>query len=230
MALIRPGGGVAQASGALGGLVFSHNRSGQYVRARSSPVQPDTYWQSKMKGALSGASAEWAGLTAGRRLAWNAWAQNNPVPNRLGDMIRLQGNAAFCQINARQLFNTSPLILDPPTGAAPGALIYAVSTFDIGAGGCELTYTATPLQASEYLYVRGAVLLSVGQNFVTNKIRWCGLSGAAQASPFDWQSIVEGRLGTLVVGMKVVLMVQVWDQSTGLVSVPRRVEGTVVTT
>jgi len=230
MALIRPGGGVAQASGSLGGMVFSHNRGGQYVRARSSPVQPGGYYQEKIRGALSDASSLWAGLSAGRKLAWNAWAQNNPVSNRLGDMIRLQGNAAFCEINTRQLFNTSPTILDPPVGAAPQAPIYIVGTWDIGAGSTQITYTATPLGASEYLYIRGALLLSAGQNFVRNRLKFCGLSGAAQASPWDYQSVVEARLGALVVGNKLVLEVQVWDQSTGLVSVPRRIEGTIVTT
>ena len=121
-------------------------------------------------------------------------------------------------------------ITDPPIIAAADPLASLVLAADIGLGNVDVTYTPTPLGANEELWIRAAVTSSVGILFVQNLLRLVGQSAAAQASPFDIQSLVETRLGTLVVGQTLHVQISVYDNSTGLVSGPLRADTVVVTT
>lgn len=231
MALIVPGSGVGQISGKLGSVVFSHNRGGAYVRARSIPCQPGGYYQDKIRAAVELASKAWRGLTDEARAAWNNWAAQNPQPNRIGQMIRLQGNAAYVQLNARVIFNEyANTIGVPPAVDPPDPLTSMAGHFDIGAGGFDVSFGPSPLGASEHVYVWGCLLQDPSIKFVKNRLRLVACSDAAQVQPYDVQAAFTARFGAPQVGNGVTFVVQVWDNVTGLISVPLRSDGVVVST
>jgi hypothetical protein len=120
MALIVPGTGIGQASGKLGALVFSHNRGGAYVRARSMPTQPGGKYQDGIRACVEAASKGWRTRTDAERAAWVTWADGHPMPNRVGQSIRLQGNAAYVQINARRILWGDAQLFVPPAVDPPG--------------------------------------------------------------------------------------------------------------
>jgi hypothetical protein len=100
MALIRYAEG-QQRSGSLGSSVYSHNRFGQYIRARSIPVNPNTTRQSAARQALRDLTAAWSGtLTQAQRDQWTAYAAAIPWKNRLGDDTHLTGLAMYLRSNA----------------------------------------------------------------------------------------------------------------------------------
>ena len=65
---------------------------------------------------------------------------------------------------------------------------------------------------------RAAVVNSAGINYVQNKLRLVGVSAAAETSPFDDQSLIETRFGSLVVGQTLHVEAAVVDTATGLLS------------
>ena len=221
MALIRTGGGVAQASGSVGGVVFSHNRSGPYMRSRAVPIQPRTSYQLSVRAAVSAASSLWLAQPLATREAWAAWAAVNKVPNRLGEMVTLQANAAFVAVNMRiaQLGETA--VTTPPSVKMPIPLDMATVTADIGAGTTTIAFHRSPLAATESLHVRGALIPSLAERFVKNKLRFIVLASLASTTPFDYQSAFEARLGAMTVGMAVAIQSAVYDHATGLLSVPQ---------
>ncbi len=92
MALVRYGGGIVQMSGSIAGDTFARNRYGNYVRARTKPVNPNTALQQQVKGALAYITTMWSQtLTANQRAAWNLYAANVAMKNRLGEVINLTG-------------------------------------------------------------------------------------------------------------------------------------------
>lgn len=91
-----------------------------------------------------------------------------------------------------------------------------------------MAYTATPLAATDRLWMQAAVTDSPAVNYVTNLLRFIGVSAAAQASPLDVQAIVETRLGTLIVGQTLNVWVSVLRGTTGELSTPLR-ESVIVT-
>lgn len=112
---------LAQVSGSMNGITFSHNSGGSYIRNRSIPTNPGTDRQDQVRTSLASIAATWASvLTNDQRAAWRAFGQAVTVTNRLGDAIKLSGIAAFQRVN---LFRLSTLglamELDPPAANRP---------------------------------------------------------------------------------------------------------------
>jgi len=51
-----------QYSGSLGNLTYSHNLGGQYIRARSIPVNPNTERQGQVRSFLANWASNWTNL------------------------------------------------------------------------------------------------------------------------------------------------------------------------
>lgn len=230
MAIIRLGGLAQQVSGSLGGTVFSHNKGGPYVRLRNSPTNPNTTFQQNIRANLANRSSEWRGLTSDQRQAWRAWAAENPVANRLGESIQLSGQQAYIQINHRLNQAGDTLITVPPVTVPPDPLLSLTGTFDIGAGNFEIAFTATPLGAGVRLWVQAVVLSSPGIRYVENLLKLVTISAAAQASPLDIEAATVARFGSLAVDQKVIVQASTFDGATGLLSLPVRTSGLIVST
>lgn len=229
MAKFTPGPFVSQVSGSIGGTTFSRNRGGQYTRARAIPVTSTTPEALAAKARLSTASSAWQNLTAGQRDAWKFWATANPSINTLGMSIILTGQQAFVGNHTRMVLAGQTTLVAPPIIAAPVSLTSAVQDGDEGAGDVDLTFAATPLGASEYIWLLACITNSAGINYVQNLLRFCGVSAAAQTSPWDNESAIEARLGTLVVGSTLTVMPRVFSSASGLLSQPIRASVVITT-
>jgi hypothetical protein len=94
-------------------------------------------------------------------------------------------------------------------------------TADIGAGAVQVAFTATPLGADDRLVVWAAVVDSAGITYVKNRYKLVGFSTKAKESPYDIESEITGRFGSLQVGQVVHVLAMVHDSTTGLWSPPR---------
>lgn len=114
----------AAMSGKMGGVVFSHNRAGQYVRALVTPVNPNTVYQQEVRSIMGALSAYWGEtLTQAQRDLWDLYAANVPMINRLGDPVNVGGIGMFQRTNVVAL----------QTGAGGGAIIsVAPAIFNLG--------------------------------------------------------------------------------------------------
>lgn len=124
MALMK--GTIATAiSGSIGGITFSHNRAGQYMRNRATPVNPNTVFQQEVRSIMGALSAHWGEtLTAQQRAEWDLYAFNVPKINRVGDPINVGGIGMFQRTNVVAL----------QTGAGGGGIISQAPTiFNLGA-------------------------------------------------------------------------------------------------
>lgn len=220
----------AQASGAMGGIVYSRNRYGAYIRARSIPVKSMTAPALAAKARLSTISQGFQSLTSAQKSAWSTWAETNPVVDVFGEKQVLSGAAAYIGINTRlNLLSVAPISV-PPLVTAPIALKTLSLTGDIGAGNFGAVFTTSPLAASTVLWIKACVLDSPGISYVQNLLKLVDFSGAAQASPYDFQTALESRFGTLQVGQVVVAEIAVASTVTGLLSQPLRAQVVVSST
>jgi hypothetical protein len=99
MALIRfPEG--QQRSGSIGGTVYSRNRYGAYVRARSVPVNPNSDRQVAVRNALRSLAIGWENiLTPEERAKWDEYAANVVWKNKFGDSVKLTGASHYIRSN-----------------------------------------------------------------------------------------------------------------------------------
>jgi len=103
-----------QASGSIGGTTFSRSPSGMYTRARAMPVNPQTARQIAVRNAMSMYSQMWFSLlTQVQRDAWDVFAQQVLLTNRLGDQFQASGQNHFIRANVSRSAANDQLALSP---------------------------------------------------------------------------------------------------------------------
>lgn len=116
MALIKFGGGVVQMSGSIAGNTFARNRYGNYARARTTPINPQTARQTLIRSAMATLTDRWAQtLTAVQRTAWNLYGANVAMTNRLAETVFLTGMNHYIRSNLTRETGPTVLIDDGPT-------------------------------------------------------------------------------------------------------------------
>lgn len=121
MALVQYGGGVLDMRGSIGGQVHSKNRNGSYVRARTTPVNPNTDRQSGIRASIATLVNSWTTeLTQVMRDAWEVYAANIVRHNKLGAQIKLTGFNMFIRCNAGREQDGLAIIADAPIVMALG--------------------------------------------------------------------------------------------------------------
>lgn len=106
----------SQVSGSVAGLTYSHNRGGLYTRARATPTDPNSTAQQAARAAMTSAVQSWGDtLSAAQRTAWDTYALNVPVTDRLGATIYLSGQQHFLRTNVARLRGGLALATAAPT-------------------------------------------------------------------------------------------------------------------
>lgn len=121
MALVKYGGGIVQMSGSIAGNTHARNRAGNYVRARTKPVNPKSTNQVLVRAIVAMLSDRWAQtITANQRTAWNLYASSVAMKNKLGETMFLSGYNHYIRSNhwfarmSRTLVDDGPIVFELP--------------------------------------------------------------------------------------------------------------------
>lgn len=152
----------AQASGAIAGQVYSHNKGGMYTRARTIPTNPNTSRQIAVRNALKTLTTQWGNtLTSVQRTGWATYATNVPLPNTLGDSRPIPPMSMFVRCNSPrvQSVGVSAIVAAAPTTFSLAtftlpvmsipALVWSLAftnsdAWAIAAGGYLMVWVSTP--------------------------------------------------------------------------------------
>jgi hypothetical protein len=125
-----------QLSGSLGGIVASHNAGGAYFRARTTPVNPNTTFQQVVRAAFANLASIWTGtLTQAQRDAWDVYADNVKVTNRIGEQVNISGIAHFTRSNVARIQFGHARVDDGPTEFNLGGM--AIVSLDTYSGATQ---------------------------------------------------------------------------------------------
>lgn len=115
MALIKYGGGIVQMSGSIAGNTHARNRYGNYMRARTKPVNPNSPDQVAVRSALAYLTEVWLDeCSAAQRAAWATYAAAIAMKNKLGETIKLSGFNHFIRSNSnRARWGFAPILAGP---------------------------------------------------------------------------------------------------------------------
>lgn len=169
---------LSQASGALAGNVFAHNKGGMYMRARATPVNPATPQQVAVRNAVKTLSTRWLQvLTQVQRDAWTTYAVNVPLTNKLGEPHIIPALAMYIRCNSPRLINAgiASVVDDGPT-------VFALATFTAPTivtipGDIQVTFTNTDdwaIADGGHLYVYQSRPQNVTINFFKGPFRYTG--------------------------------------------------------
>lgn len=95
MASITFGSIVAEARGSVGSDTYSRNQWGAYVKARTTPTNPNTALQVASRLLMSNAVAAWRALTDAQRFGYIQIADTFKKQNRVGQQYPLTGYNLF---------------------------------------------------------------------------------------------------------------------------------------
>jgi hypothetical protein len=98
--LVQYGAGVLDARGSIGGATASRNRFGNYWRARTTPVNPQSSRQNVVRAIVALLAQAWSNiLTQAQRDAWEVYADVIVRTNKLGAQIKLTGFNHYVRSN-----------------------------------------------------------------------------------------------------------------------------------
>jgi len=116
MARILLGPSIGEIRGKVGGGVYSRNRFGNYLRMKTSPVNPNTSRQNAVRSIFSTLATEYKDtVTNPKKEAWNEWGSNSPITSNLGTTYNPTGINAYIGINALLMQAGQTPITEPPS-------------------------------------------------------------------------------------------------------------------
>lgn len=185
MAKVLPGIVGVEPRGKLGGIVFSRNRYGLYVRTKSSPVNPNSDRQNAIRSRFGAISAHWRDtLTAAQREGWNDYADETKRADVHGNLQSLAGNAMYCRFNVPWTDIGETRVDAPPVTPGEAPMIYFTLTGSTAAGVNLATVDPTLLAADRYYILRCAAPVSQARDFYNGPWTRGGYIPGDQALPY----------------------------------------------
>lgn len=206
MALIKYGGGIVQMSGSIAGNTHARNRFGNYMRARTKPVNPRSSRQMGARILVMMLAEQWreSPMTDTIRTAWETYANSVNWSNKLGEVVKLTGFNHFIRSNAARITAGGSLVTDAPTdlGLPAGDPAFAVT----GSVATQLlSVVFDPLfdwvdEDAGYFSVEQGEPQNPSRNFFGGPYRWGGSEQGSTitppTSPFTFTApftLVEGQ-------------------------------------
>ena len=99
MAKIKFSALVTDASGSVGGNIFSRNASGPYVKGFTMPHNPNTQKQQKVRSDFAVLISQWKNLSKAQQQLWQDAAPQYPKTDSLGQSGVYTGQQLFNKLN-----------------------------------------------------------------------------------------------------------------------------------
>lgn len=203
-AKVKYGEMIADMRGKINGTVHSKNRFGAYMRNKTSPVNPQTSFQSAVRASFAQFTQGWRSLTATQRTSWSSVVDQFASTNVFGDSVKKTGANLYISLN--RIIDTigGVAITTPPIPAAVTAIDSLSIAAAAGAGTMAATYSPA-IPATHTVAIYATPPQSAGVSFVKNKYRFIEAIVAADVSPYSIKTAYEAKFGTgwQVAGQKV---------------------------
>jgi hypothetical protein len=193
MAKIKFGMMMTDASGKLGGQVFSKNRGGSYVRTKGIPTNPQTTAQMNIRGIFASLSSAWSALTEDQRKTFNNFVGDYGKTDVFGDIRNPSGKNLFQQLNQNLSVTGQTLINNC---VAPSAVPFAnISDVIIGISGQEIEVNTLGVTTDSKILVFATPSMTQGTTFVKNKLRSIGSFTGGDSVVLDVRSAYIAKYG-----------------------------------
>ncbi len=125
MAILTFAAPVSGLRGKVGGLVYSANKGGAYLKAWAKGSNPKTATQTAHRAILSSFSQNWQNITAAQRTAWDVYAAlaAQDKTNSLGETYSVSGFAWYVALSTNLVNAGLSAIDSAPVLGTPGTPI-----------------------------------------------------------------------------------------------------------
>lgn len=231
MAKVKFSALVSEMRNKLNGSVFSKNRAGNYLRNKTTPVNPQTSYQMDVRQQLGNFSSGFRALGLAVIAAWNEAATNFPYTDIFGDQKFLNGKDLYVKLNINLQNAGQSAITAPPLPVGFPVFGLTGATLTAAAGVFDSFTVATSfavVPAGYTLLIHATDPINPGINFVKNRYRLLGAFTAAD-NEVNLETAYPARFGTsMSVGQRVFVKAVLISNTTGQQSVPVEVVATAV--
>lgn len=211
---------IVAGSGKIGGHVASRNRSGAYLRTKTTPSNPQSADQSEARNRLTTWSQAWRTLTSTQQAAWNSAVENFMRSNVFGDMVKPTGKNLYTGLNTNLDLVSGTNISVPPVPAGTFEFSGASLLADVSDNKVEIAWTSGAIPAGMAALVEATTGLSAGVSNANNKFRLIDILPAADATPTNVYTAWTTKFGTLTAGQKIFIRVTPVNKTTGERGIP----------
>jgi hypothetical protein len=221
MAIIKFGAGISEMRGKEGGIIYSRNAFGSYIKTKVSPINPNSQNQQTQRGLMGNLAHAWSTLSAANKASWENLATQVTRTNRFGDQASYTGFSLFMRLNRNlsavgvAMISTAPVV--------PTLPILTVGTFTATKTGSVLTLVFSPTTPGATMWVVVYLTNNIigGRKFVKNYMRLVFKSLNPTTSPLNLYSSWNTYFGVLPVsGSSIFAKAKIIDQTTGFDGVP----------
>jgi len=212
MALLKLGSFITQASGKLGGQVFTHTRNGTVIKNIVQPPRQASQLQSYQRLTTAGLTNSWQFLTQSQRNSFIAAAVNYQWIDRVGELRTRNGFQTFCFLN-----QNLEILGQPPINIAPPFVSITKPTIaDISSDAKEFVIEGANTNSSQTYAAFCQVHNSVGAVSLTpNPVHITNVSATDLSNGFDFAPAVKDYFGIVSGIFSVVIEVVAINASTG---------------
>lgn len=153
---------ISGARGSLGGVVFSANASGPYMKHWARSPRKSSPRLNTVRSTISAHGAYWWSLSQAQRDAWNTWAAlpAQEKTNPLGDPYYASGWNWFVALNQRLVqIGRTRISVYPTTSIPPTPTLTRVNIYNTARGLFKWTYPADEWDTYDFV---GLVSLTAG--------------------------------------------------------------------
>ena len=218
MAKLKYGAVISDARGSIEGVTFSQGRFGPFARKRGIPRVQQTGFTTAVRVRLANFARRWFGtLTQVQRDAWIALAVANPVTDVFSNSHILTGQQLYIRCNQLRAQAGLAVIDAAPADQAVTGLATLTVTATAPAT-LSLAFTATPLAAGHRLYIFASPSLSPGKVATKSDMKFIGVSGPGQTSPYAAGTQYATRFGSMIATKLISVSVAVLRDDRGALS------------
>lgn len=198
MAIIKYAETVAGIRGTIGGITYSANKSGAYVKRWARTVNPRTYEQQIVRSQPALFKPYWDAMSDEDRAAWDAFAAdpNELDYNSLGIQYWLTGWQWFVRANLRRASASLEITDTPPSGSAeiapPDLVLSATYITD---GKIEVSWDPASFVDGQVFVCFGSMMQGQNRSTSINNWRLLFTASADDGGPYECQADFEGWFG-----------------------------------
>lgn len=200
MPVIKLGAIISDIRGSTGGVTFSKNRSGNYVRLWAQTSKTATLKRQAQRARYSPLPQMWRDLSNAQRTAWGLFASlpAQELQNSMGEDYFASGWGWFVKCNSRLMRADESTIDNPPVSARPSAPTITTVTFEedvMGDPELSLTYPLNEFSGLTLILESGLAPRG-GRTSWPSTRALLAADSAAGASSEDYSSEFIDRYGT----------------------------------
>jgi hypothetical protein len=183
MALVKFGAGISEMRGKEGGVIYSRNAYGSYIKTKVSPVNPQTAHQLSQRTLMGNLAQSWMALTGAKKAGWDSLGAQVTRINRFGDSTAYTGFSLYMRLNRNLVLASQPAIDDAPLSTGTATLTLGAITIAVTGPVFTIAYNPTPTSATDALAIYATPNMVTGRRFVKNFYRLINVVAPAAGSP-----------------------------------------------